>query len=158
MKVWRVSKRRHAATAFSGEGARLVAGRWNPAGILMVYTSSSLSLAALEVFVHLDAEDEPDLVSIEAEVSLGEADAEAQKRELLSVLPPDWRRVRHPALRLMGQQWIASGRSLAMMVPSAVIDGEWNVLLNPAHPDAARIKLAEPKPFQFDSRMFRARQ
>jgi RES domain-containing protein len=156
MKVWRISKLRHAATAFSGEGARLVAGRWNPAGVPMVYTSSSLSLAVVEVFVHLDAAASPDFVSIAAELPVDKEEMEDQQAAMPARLPGDWRRIGHPLLRQIGADWIASGRSLALPVPSAVVDGEWNVLINPAHPDAAGITLDAPKPFEFDARMFRA--
>ena len=157
MKVWRISKRRHAATAFSGEGSRLAAGRWNPAGVPMVYTSSSLSLAVVEVFVHLDAPVAPEFVSIMAGLPVDEESIEIEKKAVLVVLPDDWRQVGHPLLRQIGAEWIASGRSLAMPVPSAVVDGEWNILINPAHPDAARITPSRPKPFHFDQRMFRVR-
>jgi RES domain-containing protein len=61
----------------------------------------------------------------------------------------------HPAPRQIGSDWIATGRSLALMVPSVVIDGEWNVLINPTHPEATRIKPEQPKPFHFDARMFK---
>jgi RES domain-containing protein len=157
MKVWRISKLRHAATAFSGEGPRLVAGRWNPAGVPMVYTSSSLSLAVVEVFVHLDAAASPEFVSIAAELPVDNGEMEDQQMAILAKLPADWRRIGHPRLHQIGADWIASGRSLAMPVPSAVVDGEWNVLINPAHPDAAKIKRYPPKPFEFDARMFRVR-
>jgi RES domain-containing protein len=155
MKVWRISKRRHAATAFSGEGARIAAGRWNPAGVPMVYTSSSLSLALVEVFVHLDAHEAPDFVSIAADLPVDEESLENGKQSLRSLLPAAWRQIGHPLLRQLGADWIASGRSLAMFVPSAVVDGEWNILINPVHPDAARIRLSQPKPFHFDTRMFK---
>jgi RES domain-containing protein len=155
MKVWRISKRRHAATAFSGEGARLASGRWNPVGVPMVYTSSSLSLAVVEVFVHLDAPEAPDFVSIAADLPVDEANLQSEKQSVLFKLPDDWRKIGHPLLRQMGADWIASGRSLAMPVPSAVVDGEWNILINPAHPNAASIKLELPKPFSFDARMFK---
>lgn len=157
MKVWRISRRRHAATAFSGEGARLVAARWNPVGVPMVYTSSSLSLAVVEVFVHLDPAESPEFVSIAADVPVDEEKLEDEKRAILAALPEDWRQVNHPLPQQMGANWIASGRSLVMPVPSAVVDGEWNVLINPAHPHAVRISLSQPKPFHFDPRMFRVR-
>ena len=157
MKVWRISKRRHAATAFSGEGPRLAAGRWNPAGVPMVYTSSSLSLAVVEVFVHLDPFESPEFVSIGADVPVGEEELEDAKRSVLLKIPKDWRQIANPVLRQMGADWIASGRSLAMPVPSAVVDGEWNVLINPAHRDAAAIKFESPRPFEFDARMFKVR-
>ena len=157
MQVWRLTKARHAAAAFSGEGSRLFAARWNPAGVPMVYTSSSLSLAVVEVFVHLDAPEEPDFVSIAAELPVEAASLEEQRQDILKRLPADWRNIGNSVTQHIGAEWVAARRSLAMFVPSAVIEGEWNVLVNPAHSDAARIRLGQPKPFHFDSRMFKAR-
>lgn len=122
----------------------------------MVYTSSSLSLAVVEVFVHLDAAESPAFVSIAADLPVDEKNLKSEKQAILRKLPADWRKVDHPSLQKIGADWIASGRSLVMPVPSAVVDGEWNILINPAHPDAAKIKLEPPKPFLFDARMFKA--
>jgi RES domain-containing protein len=153
MRVWRICKGRHVATGFSGEGARRFGARWNPAGIPMVYTSLSLSLAVVETFVHLDIAVEPDdLMSISAELPVDETKAE---RVAIEVLPPDWRTVNHLALRAIGAEWARARRSLALLVPSVVVDGEWNALVNPEHPDARKIKALEAKPFRFDVRMFR---
>ncbi len=159
MRVWRICRAPFAQAAFSGEGPRLFSGRWNPKGVPMVYTSTHLSLAALEVFVHLEVRSEPDdLVSVMAELAVEQDVLLQQGEALLSRLPRDWRSLENRALREIGAAWIASASSLALMVPSAVIEGEWNVLLNPAHPDARKIALAEPKTFQFDPRMFRGRR
>jgi RES domain-containing protein len=58
-------------------------------------------------------------------------------------------------LRAIGDPWIERKGSLALMVPSAALRGEWNVLLNPLHPAIGQIKIEEPQPFRFDARMFR---
>jgi RES domain-containing protein len=153
MLVWRICKAKYAATSFSGEGARPYAGRWNPAGVAMVYTSTSMALACLEFFVHLDPSVAPnDLVSTSATIPSGLAIEGVR----IADLPTDWQATEHPALQILGADWIASQRSLALEVPSVVVEGEWNVLLNPAHPDFDRITLNEPKPWSFDQRMFKA--
>ncbi len=109
----------------------------------------------MEVFVHLVPKDTPDeLVSLSAELAVDEA---ACERIDPRRLPDDWRDERHPELPLIGAEWVRSRRSLALLVPSVAIDGEWNVLLNPEHPDAGKIKIAAPKPFRFDERMFKVR-
>lgn len=155
MRVSRICKAQFAAAAFSGEGARLYQGRWNPAGVRMVYTSTSLALAAMEFFVHLDPSASPDdLVSVSATLPPNKIKVE---RLAVSDLPKDWRRTDNPALQTIGAKWIESARSVALEVPSAAVEGEWNVLLNPAHPQFKRIVVAVPKPFHFDSRMFKAR-
>jgi len=156
MRVWRICRQRFAQGAFSGEGSRLFSGRWNPVGVPMVYTSSHLSLAAIEVFVHLQVRTEPeDLVSIAAELPVDQAHLLRAAEALTARLPKNWHRLENQQLRQIGAKWIDSGRTLAMMVPSAVIEGEWNVLLNPAHLEAKAIKIDNPKPFRFDARMFR---
>jgi RES domain-containing protein len=156
LKVWRLSRRVYADRAFSGEGTRLFAGRWNPIGVPVVYASLSLSLAVLEVFVHMTARADPDdYVSVA--VSLG---IEGSKAERINEdqLPNDWRLVDHPTLKAMGAEWVKSMRSLVLLVPSVVIEGEWNAVINPLHPDAARIGVDKPKPLRFDERMFTSRR
>lgn len=150
--VWRISKAKFAASSFSGEGARLFDGRWNYAGVRMVYTSTSLALAAIEFFVHLDQSVMPDdLVSVKAKLP------DSAKVECIdpACLPPTWRKVDNNHLRQLGSEWARTGSSLALLVPSAVMDEEWNVLLNPAHPDFAKIEVLPARPFQYDERMFR---
>jgi RES domain-containing protein len=151
MRVWRISKAKYAHSAFSGEGARLFEARWNLAGLAMVYTSSSLALAAIEYFVHLDPSEAPiALAALAAEVP----DTLATER-IDVALPRDWRRTENRHLQRLGDEWLKSLRSAALIVPSAAVQGEWNVLLNPAHPDFAKITTGEAKPFQYDERMFK---
>jgi len=52
VRVWRISKRQYAPAAFSGDGGLRAAMRWNHKGHRIVYTSRSLSLATLELWVH----------------------------------------------------------------------------------------------------------
>jgi RES domain-containing protein len=155
-ELFRICKARYAKSAFSGEGARLYSGRWNHAGIPMVYTSTSLALAALELFVHLDPSQAPDdLVSIAATLPPNLKIETVDLATLPPALPVDWRRIDHSAPRDLGTQWAKSKRSLAFRVPSAVIADEWNVLLNPAHAAFARITVSDPRSFRYDHRMFR---
>jgi len=154
MQVWRICKARFAVSAFTGEGARLYQGRWNPSGVRMVYTSSSLALASLEFFVHLDPTVAPDdLVSTSATLP---PEKVSIKRVSPKDLPTNWRTLNNPALQTIGADWIASQSSVALEVPSIVVEDEWNVLLNPAHPDFSKIVKAIPKPFHFDQRLFKA--
>jgi len=118
----------------------------------MVYTSSSLALAAIEYFVHLDPSEAPAAqVSLMAEVP----DSLAVERIEIVQLPRDWRKTDHRQLQQLGMDWVRSQRSPVLMVPSAAVEGEWNLLLNPAHPDFRKIDIGEPRPFHYDERMFK---
>lgn len=150
---WRLVKRRHAEAAFDGEGARMFGGRWNSAGVRVVYASSSLALAALEVLAGIE---KTALLAFYSVVSVRFA---AHQVESLSPssLPDHWRR--HPptaATQTIGDRWVAEGRSLVLQVPSALIESESNFLLNPAHPDYAALERSGPAPFEFDPRLVAA--
>ena len=152
MRFWRICRRRYASDAASGEGARLYGGRWNSRGVRVVYASTSLALAAVETFVNLEPNLRPgDLVVVEGDIP----DALKIGRIDPKILPPHWHQTRDESLRAFGDDWIRNGNSAALMVPSAAITGEWNVLLNPGNPDFSSITFRDPRPFQFDARMFR---
>ncbi len=152
IKVWRLCRAVHAAGAFSGEGARRFGGRWNSRGTPMVYTSSSLALAAIELFVHLEPSQAPgDLVAIAATLPEGEPARALAPSEL----PSDWRSD-ESGPRNLGDEWIRSAASLALRVPSVPIPIEWNVLINPQHPRFRDLQIDLPQPFVFDARMFQA--
>jgi RES domain-containing protein len=152
MRIWRICRARFAGEAFSGFGARRFGGRWNSPGVPMVYASSSLALAAIELFVHLEPNLQPgDLVSIAATLPK----AEPAQRLTLDKLPPAWWTDDFEPLRAIGDAWIRDKSCLALEVPSAALRTEWNVLVNPLHPAIAEIKIEEPQPFHFDARMFR---
>lgn len=154
LRVWRLCKRAHAV--FDGEGARLAGGRWNRLGTRMVYTSGTLSLAALEILVHAEPALLPsDLVAVSADIPA------SVSIELLeeSRLPADWRLLPAPeALAGLGGDWIASARAAVLSVPSAIVPPERNYLLNPAHTDFGKIRRGTPEPFSLDPRLRRPRR
>ena len=153
MRFCRICRRRYAAEAASGEGARRYGGRWNSRGVRMVYASTSLSLAAVETFVNLEPNLRPaDLVSIEGDIP----DAVQTVTLDVQALPADWYETRDESLHRFGDHWIRDGRSATLLVPSAAIRGEWNVLLNPAHAEFSKIEFRDPEPFEFEARMFRS--
>jgi RES domain-containing protein len=152
MRIWRICRARFADEAFSGQGARRFGGRWNSPGVPMVYSSSSLALAAMELFVHLEPNQQPDdLVSIAALLPEGEPAMRLEPGKL----PSRWWTDEFKPLRAIGDRWIRESKSLAIEVPSAALRMEWNVLVNPLHPAIAGLKVDPPQPFNFDARMFR---
>ncbi len=117
-----------------------------------MYASTSLALAAVETFVNLEPNLRPrDLVSIEGDIpdalEIGTLDPK--------ILPSNWHQTRNESLRSFGEEWIRTGHSVALLVPSAAIRGEWNALFNPAHADFSKVEFRDPEPFEFDVRMFR---
>jgi RES domain-containing protein len=153
MRVWRICRAPYAAEAFSGEGARRFGGRWNSRGVPLVYTSTSLALAAIELFVNLEPGQAPDdLVCVSATLPGGEPARTVESADL----PEGWWGEISTTRRL-GDGWARVGDSLALLAPSVPIRQEWNVLLNPLHPRMADLLVDPPQPFVFDARMFRRR-
>lgn len=147
-----MAKRR--AAAFDGEGARRYGGRWNRVGVPAVYTAAHLSLAVLEILVHVPAEEDlpTDLVAISADVP---DDLEIE-RIRIEELPRDWRRTpAPPVLADRGSAWLTAARTAVLAVPSAVIPAESNYILNPAHPDFRRIAIHRPERLDLDPRLAR---
>ncbi|MCJ7512648.1 MAG: RES family NAD+ phosphorylase [Anaerolineales bacterium] len=148
--AWRIVKSRYAAEAFSGEGARRFGGRWTSSGRPAVYTAEHASLAVLEVLVHLGS---PQVLSAYS-ILRCEFDPSLLRALAPTVLPVDWRASPAPAsLRLIGDRWLAEQESAVLGVPSAVLPLEHNYLLNPLHPDFARVALGKAQLFEFDPRL-----
>jgi RES domain-containing protein len=146
MRIWRVC--RHPFAELDGKGAEIKGGRWNSAGRPVVYASENLSLAILEVLVHLevDVDELPDdYVSVEIDVSdkLKVKGLEAEI-DIYNIAET----------RDHGDQWLTSAQTAAFDVPSTVVPKERNICLNPTHPDFQAIETVEVSPFQFDPRLF----
>ncbi len=150
--AWRITTKRDVSAAFDGEGARLYGGRWNRPGTRMVYASEHLSLAALELFVHVDSEDQPRAL-YRFRVELPDDAVEALPRLRL---PPSWRDYPAPDdTAVIGTDWARRGERLALLVPSVVVPEELNVLLNPGHPRFGEVRIVPGEPFSFDPRMWK---
>ena len=140
-----------AATPFDGEGARLYGGRWNSVGVPMVYASEHQSLAALEVRVHIDRTRMRKLYKCFA----FQFDEQLMEVFRVGALPKDWRQEPPPpSLQLLGDNWVKSGASVILAVPSVVIPNELNYLINPKHAGFAKLKIENPTDFAFDQRLF----
>jgi RES domain-containing protein len=154
VRVWRLVRRQRLTDAFTGEGSRLLGGRWNSRGVRVVYTSSSLALAQLEFLVRATIHHPPtDVVSISATIPDDVAIESIQRQGL----PKDWRQFEPPieALQLIGDRWVASGSSAVLRVPSAVVPSEDNYLLNPRHHDFVRVAIDKEMDVALDVRLFR---
>lgn len=154
MRLWRISRFASAAQAVDGEGARLYPGRWNPAGVPVVYASTTLSLAALELLVNAEVHHlKGPFFAFSVEVPDALLETPADK-----ALPPDWRDLARPSgARAFGGAWASSGRSVGLLVPSVVVRRELNCVLNPRHPRFYRLRIGGPEPFAFDPRLLAPR-
>jgi RES domain-containing protein len=150
MRVYRLGAASFSRTrkqAFSGEGGLHAPGRWHSAGRLIIYTSQSLSLAALEILVHLKQNNHiHPFCSYSAEIP----DALVLKPDSL---PRHWRS-RLTVSRRFGDGWLQGMTSPALLIPSAVTRGEWNVLLNPGHPQfSPQWIVSGPTTYSFNPRL-----
>lgn len=150
LTVWRVVTERYADTAFSGEGARLYGGRWNPKGVAMVYTAHTQSLALLEMLVQ-DSPLRAHYVMIPARFP-----ERIVERIDLASLPADWRDISaRGELQQVGATWSQTRTSAVLAVPSAVVPAEFNYLLNPDHPDFVHVEIGAREAWLTDPRLLR---
>ncbi|TAE12767.1 MAG: RES domain-containing protein [Bacteroidetes bacterium] len=152
MEVFRLSRQAFSGT-LSGKGAALKGARWNSAGVEVVYAASNRSLAMAEVAVHLSFTWLPtDYQMLTIYVPPGTSITTVP----LAELPRDWNVFPHrPATQAIGDAFIAANKFCILQVPSAVTPGDTNWLMNPYHPEFARIQIIRAEDFRFDNRLFR---
>lgn len=145
--AWRIAKRRHAENAFDGEGARRYGGRWNSPGRAAVYASETRALATLEILAGLETPAVmPAYVLIKVEFDEGlmtELDVRSLPKGWSASPPGD-------ATQRIGDDWLDSATSGVLRVPSAVVPGEFNFLINPLHPGFPDFKIGRPEEFYLD--------
>lgn len=150
MLLYRISLCKRASE-ISGMGAKLFGGRWNSIGTPMLYLASSRALAALEVLAHLTAIQDGESFCITVFDVPDHAKINTLKKE---ELPSNWNSYPAPsALKKLGDQFANSDHYLLLKVPSAIVEDEYNFLLNVNHPKAHNIQIVETKPFKFDKRL-----
>ena len=153
MRVFRIERKKYLDSTLSGVGAAMSAGfRWNSQNTRMVYTAESRALALLEIFVHLDLnEDLPaDRYIIEIEIP--------DEVSILTLdtndLPYNW--FTSPPLvntQYIGDDFVFQQVGAVLKVPSAIVKDEYNYLINPLHSDSQKIKVIEAKCFEFVNRL-----
>lgn len=154
MKLYRITKRAYAN--LDGLGGLYVCGRWNQKGHRVIYASESISLAAWEKFIHItDRKDLPtDLVVITIDVP----DNIKVQKVPARVLVPGWNTptpfmpYKEETIQF-GTEFLKQNTHLILKVPSVVVNGEYNYLLNPNHPDITKCTIEKIEPFKFDERI-----
>jgi RES domain-containing protein len=146
--LWRISNH----ITLDGNGGKKSGARWHSKGKRIVYLADSPMAAIVETLVHLDvdSEDTPDFYTL-LKVSVPEG-LTAQSLELPD--GNDWKQDLALTQRI-GDAWLASGETLLASVPSVIAPHTWNYLLNPEHPDAKQVQIAEVIKERFDNRLFR---
>ena len=147
---WRIVKDKHARGAFSGEGARVYGGRWNSAGVSVVYCSEHLSLAALETLAHIvpvNLRDRFRVYRVRFPEPLLSALPEKKLPKNWDTQPPG------APSKTIGDEWVKSGRSAVLAVPSVLVPFERTLLLNPRHPDFKKIEIRDMGGFMLDRRL-----
>jgi RES domain-containing protein len=149
LRVWRITRPDYVSTTLSGEGAARAGNRWNSRGVRVAYTSTSRALAVLEMLVHVNRETVPtDTVLVPIEVP-DELIVE------LKHLPKGWDEYPYrDTARVIGDKWVREKSSAALLVPSAVLKPEQNLLINPGHPDFPKIRIQAPEEKALDRRVF----
>ena len=149
MLCWRIARKRYAD--LSGAGGMKNSGRWHRSGHPVIYASTSIALASLEYAVHT-AERPVDSVLLTIELP---DDSLVKIEDVIGgALPGNWPFVEAQTQHL-GVEWLDSGISIALEVPSLVIPRERNLILNPRHVRFAEVNTVEVTPFFFDPRIFR---
>ena len=144
-KLFRLGTAAHPV--WDGAGAATQGGRWNSPGIAVIYAASTQSLAMLERLMQRRNLSRTLLVEAELPPDLAVED-------LMERPPPNWRALGSPEAAAAGGAWATAARTLLLRVPSALVPREANYVVNPAHPDAQRIKVGAPEPLEWDARLF----
>lgn len=147
--VYRISKTKYISD-LNGTGAKLFGGRWNTKGNGILYTAENIALCALETLVHISTSTLQDFSIATIQIP-DEASVETLESDQL---PNNWDKYPAPAiLAQVGDRWLQSNLSLLLRVPSVIVPQEFNVLVNPLHPEFSRVNLANVEPFVFDERL-----
>lgn len=151
IRSFRILQTKYLETAFNGEGARRYGGRWNSKGTRIIYTAGSLSLAILEILVHI--EDYSIISGLYSAIPVEFDESLVQKLDPMKV-PPGWDGPEPiAATQIVGDTWIKNSSSVLLEVPSAVVTLESNFLINPVHEDFEYVKIGEGNPLNIDERL-----
>lgn len=155
VELWRIATDTptYGADDMTGTGAKLTGGRWNRPSNPLIYATTSISLAVLETIVHLGTGALPlnrYLVRIDVPDSVWESASPFPALD--SVVGWDAEPAGVTSLDF-GDAWLADQKTALQLVPSVLVPEEWNVLVNPSHPDASRIKATKVRRFVYDARL-----
>jgi RES domain-containing protein len=151
MRLFRLSKSKFSYD-LSGKGAELAGGRWNSRGKALIYTGQSRALCTAEIAVHTPLGNIPMDYEI---VEITIPDSVIVKEIEISDLPFDWKSIPHShSTQEIGDAFILENEFLVFKVPSVVVQGDFNFLINPAHRRFREVEINSVTKFEFDVRLF----
>lgn len=152
MEVYRLVREKFS-NSLSGKGAAFKGARWNSTGVELIYTASNRSLAMAEVAVHVS------LLTLSNDyhmVTIYIPDDISLKKLTPADLPEYWNAFPNPiSTPAIGDRFVIENQYCILMMPSSVTQGDYNLLINPRHPDFAKIKIIGIEKFPFDKRIFK---
>ncbi|MDZ7935713.1 MAG: RES family NAD+ phosphorylase [Emticicia sp.] len=149
MEVFRLSSAKYA-NDLSGTDAKIHGGRWNRKGDAVLYTAGTKALALVEVLVHTTNAFLPINYQL---ITLYITDDSVLTIPTKS-LPEDWNHTEpSDSTTKISTDWLRTSEYLTLRVPSVVVEGEYNYLINPAHADFTKIKILRSEAFNFDNRL-----
>lgn len=152
MIVYRLSSGKYERD-LSGKGAKIAGGRWNSKGTSLLYTAQSRALCSVEIAVHVPFGRLPQNYML---LTIKFPDSVKIKTLSEKTLPSDWKRTPHlNSTQQIGDEFVRAREHLVLKVPSAVVQGDYNYLLNPHHLGFEKVKIIDVEPFEFDSRLFK---
>jgi RES domain-containing protein len=151
MIVYRLARRKYIDD-LTGKGAEIAGGRWNSKGVALLYTSESRALCTAEIAVHTPL----GIIPKDYHLATIQIPEHATVLEFTSEnLPPDWYVKPHShTTQMIGDSFIRDNKYLVLKVPSVVVQGDHNFLINPRHPSFKNVKILKKELFDFDPRLF----
>jgi RES domain-containing protein len=147
--LWRISDH----PKLDGIGGLMASGRWHTQGSLIVYCAPNPATSLVELLVHIEI-DPDDLPKTVPYLEIEAPDDLSLETVDLTTLGRNWER-NAPVTRHAGDEWLRSGRTALLRVPSAVVPATWNILINPRQPKSAAVRVVRTHRHGIDARLVR---
>lgn len=147
MTLWRIGGHRR----LDGAGGLLAPGRWHTQGSRIAYCAPNPATALVEILVHIeiDAGDLPDPLQY---LEIDAPDTISTKSIDVGALGRHWQKDQM-ATRRAGDEWLRAGSTALLRVPSAIVPATWNVIVNPRHPESAKVQVVRVHIHGIDPRL-----